>query len=262
MDRSSTANARLAPRNRYLLLVAAIAFAVGLMQLTHVLELPFGNLLAGGGGSAISTSSLLKFMKNVGYLSLFILMTLESASLPIPSEVVLPFAGYLVSLGAMEFWIAVAVSTAALLAGALVDYFLALRLGRPFVVRTLKAFGLGSGTLDRAERWFERSGQWTVFVARFVPGLRATISLPAGLFRMGLWPFLSMTTVGSFAWSAILVYAGYVAGPAWQSAFASSTIIVDSLAAIAAGAGAAYIVYFVLGWRKAPAGPTAQTSVS
>ncbi len=260
---ASHQQAPLIPRNRFLLVAALAALSVGLLQVTHIVELPFGVWFSGAGGSLLSTSSLLDFMKNVGYLSLFVLMALESASLPIPSEVVLPFAGYLVYLGAMDFWVALAVSTAASLAGALVDYYLALWLGRPFVVRLLKAFRLGSGTLDRAERWFERSGQWTVFVARFVPGLRTVISLPAGLFRMGIKPFVFMTVVGCFAWSAILVYAGFLSGPAWSSAFASSSTVIDALSAVVAAVAGSYIVYYVYGLkRRVSAGPTPLTSVS
>ena len=239
------------PRNKYLLALAAAAFSVGILQLAHVVELPFGQWLSGAGGTVLSTTSLLGFMTSFGYYSLFALMALESASLPIPSEVVLPFAGYLVYLGVMEFWVGVAVSTAASIAGALVDYYLALWLGRRFVVRMLKAFGLGSGALDRAERWFERSGQWTVFVARFVPGLRTVISLPAGLFEMGMRPFLLMTFAGCLAWSAILMYAGYLAGPAWDSVFASSTALLDWLSAVVVLMAGFYVTYYSYGWSRA-----------
>ncbi len=251
MESASQQQAPLIPRNRFLLVAAVAALSVGLLQVTHIVELPFGAWFSGAGGSLLSTSSLLDFMKNAGYLSLFVLMALESAIffLPIPSEVVLPFAGYLVYLGAMDFWVAVAVSTVASLTGALVDYYLALWLGRPFVVRLLKAFRLGSGTLDRAERWFERSGQWTVFVARFVPGLRTVISFPAGLFRMGIKPFVFMTAVGCFAWSAILVYAGFLSGQALSSAFASSSTVIDALSAVVAAVAGSYIAYYVYGLK-------------
>ncbi|HYC27035.1 MAG TPA: DedA family protein, partial [Nitrososphaerales archaeon] len=151
----------LVPRSRILLFVAVVAFVIGLLQAVDVIELPFGEFFAALSGSLVSASSLGTFMSNYGYLSLFVLMAIESASLPIPSEVVLPFAGFLVYAGTMNFWVAVGVSTLASLVGALIDYYLAIKLGRPFVVDLLKLFRLHKGALDRAEKWFERSGQWT-----------------------------------------------------------------------------------------------------
>ncbi len=232
------------PRNRYLFIVAVLFFVIGVLQATHIVQLPFGALFSGSTGSILSVSSLNDFMTKYGYLSLFALMALESASLPIPSEVVLPFAGYLVYTGVFAFWAAVGVSTLAGLAGALVDYYLARWLGRPFVVGLLNAFRLHRGALDRAEAWFQRSGEWTVFAARFVPVLRTVISLPAGLFEMEILPFVVMTFAGCFAWSVILIYAGSLAGPAWNSALTSSTTFIDDLSALVASISAAYITYF------------------
>jgi membrane protein DedA with SNARE-associated domain len=211
----------------------------------------------------LSESSLREFMKNAGYPSLFALMALESASLPIPSEVVLPFAGYLVSQGILNFWLVLLVSTAASLAGALLDYYLAKRLGRPFVIRMLKFFRVHGGALERAEKWFDTSGRWTVFLARFVPVLRTVISLPAGLFRMGIKSFILMTVAGCLGWSAVLVYAGYIAPSDWVSVFTSSLTVVDTLSAVAASVAAVYVVYCVYGWiRKTPKATSPQPSVS
>jgi membrane protein DedA with SNARE-associated domain len=253
----------LIPRNKYLLVIAGAALAIGLLQLAHLAELPFGAWLSGAGGSLLSTATVLDFMKNYGYVSLFTLMALESASTPVPSEIVLPFAGYLVYIGVLDFWLALAVSTVASLTGALVDYFLALWLGRPFVVRLLGVFRVRTETLDRAEGWFERSGQWTVLVARFVPVLRTVISLPAGLFEMRIRSFVLLTVAGCFAWSAILIYAGYLAGPAWQGAFSSSTTVIDALSGIVSFIALAYIVYYVYGSRRAVWNASrVQTSVS
>jgi membrane protein DedA with SNARE-associated domain len=240
------------PRSKYLLVIALVALILGALQLSHRAQLPLGELLSGAGGSIFSVGTLTDYMRKYGYASLFGLMALESASTPVPSEVVLPFAGYLVYIGVMNFWVAVGVSTAASLAGASLDYILALWLGRPFVVRLLRIFGLGPKSLDRAEGWFQRSGQWTVFVARFVPGLRTVISLPAGLFEMRFWSFAAMTLAGCFAWSVILVYAGYLAaegGSVVTGAFSNSSAVVDGLSAIVVGLSIVYVSYFVYGAR-------------
>jgi len=243
----------LIPRNKLLFVAAVAVLLVGLLQLTHVVELPFGSWFSVAEGSLFSSSSLNDFMRNWGYPSLFVLMALESASLPVPSEVVLPLAGVLVSSGVLNFWLVLAVSTVASLAGALVDYYLALWLGRPFVTDMLRLFRVHGGAIERAERWFDTSGRWTVFLARFVPVLRTVISLPAGLFRMGVKSFMLMTAVGCLAWSAVLVYAGVLAGNAgssWQSTFSSSRAVVDGLSVVAASAAAAYVVYYIYGWRR------------
>jgi len=241
----------LIPRNKYLLVIAILTFAIGFPEAVGVIELPFGAWFSHLTTSIVSSSSLGNLMSSYGYLSLFALMALESASLPVPSEVVLPLAGYFVSVGLMNFWLAVAVSTIASMTGALVDYYLAIWLGRPFVLGLLKLFGMHRGALDRAEGWFQRSGQWTVFAARFIPGLRTIISLPAGLFEMPIMTFVVMTLVGCLAWSVILVYAGFLAGTAYGAAFNSSTSQ-DGIAGIFAIAGVAYVAYYALPLLKRP----------
>jgi membrane protein DedA with SNARE-associated domain len=247
------AQSSLIPRNRYLFVVALATFVVGTLQAADVVELPFGAWFTALSSSVLSTSSLDSFMAKYGYESLFLLMALESASFPIPSELVLPFAGYLVSVGTLGFWPAVAVSTIASLVGSLVDYYIADLLGRPFVVRLLTALHLHKVALERAEGWFARSGQWTVFAARFVPGLRTVISLPAGLFKMRLSVFVAMTVVGCFAWSSVLVYAGVLAGSNWNTAFSSSSTVVDYLSAFVAATSALYIAYYLLAdFRRRP----------
>ena len=265
LRREGRAWGSLVPKNRYLLVVALAALFVGALQATDVIELPFGAWFSGVTGSVISVASLNDFMTKYGYASLFALMALESASLPIPSEVVLPFAGYMVYLGNLNFWAAVAVSTAASLAGALFDYYVAIWLGRPFVVGLLRLFKLHNAALERAERWFARSGQWTVFVARFVPGLRTIISLPAGLFEMNIWNFIVMTVAGCFAWSVVLVYAGLVAGSYTSAlgAFASSTTVLDDLSGVVAVISGIYVVYYVYSiLRSRGRGATPPSSVS
>lgn len=247
----------IVPRNRLLFFVALVVLVVGSLQALDIIELPFGAWFSFLSGSLLSSSTLTSFMTKYGYASVFGLMALESASLPVPSEVVLPLAGYFVKTGVLSFWAVVGVSTVASLVGALVDYFLAKWLGRPFVVGLLRLVRLHRDSLDRAEAWFDRSAQWTVFAARFIPGLRTVISLPAGLFEMDLTRFVVMTVAGCFAWSVVLVYAGFLAGSLSTGTFASSTAVVDGLSAIFAAASAAYVVFYAFMGKR---GSTAEVA--
>ncbi|MDA4127920.1 MAG: GtrA family protein [Thaumarchaeota archaeon] len=234
------------PHNRYLATGAFLTLSLSILEILRFLGLPFGATL---GGLSASTSFLavgfLTSLTGIGYLGIFVLMTLESASLPIPSEIVLPFAGYLVYLGSITFAGAVIVSTSALLLGALVDYYLALLLGRPVVEKLMNRFGVDSRRLDDGELWVNKKGSWSVLLARFVPGLRSIISLPAGLLKMKLRPFLAMTFLGSLGWSALLIYIGYAAGPLWQSAQGTAiSILVEATVIIVAVVSVLYLVFY------------------
>jgi len=192
-------------------------------------------------------------MRNYGYASLYLLMTVEAASAPIPSEVILPVAGFLTYDGVLSSLpLTFAVSTAGAITGSLIDYGLALYFGRPLVVGILRAFRLHKEGLDRAEKWFERSGQWTVFAARFVPMVRALISFPAGLFRMRLVSFVLVTLAGVAIWNGILLYVGFAAGTYLGSACSGSsgTIVIDALAVVAVATSGAYLLYYPLKGRS------------
>jgi len=235
------------PRSKYLAAVAFAALFLSLLELTDVFQLPLESGLGGAVSSGgLFSMNLLTSLLNIGYPGLFILMALESASFPIPSEVVLPFAGYLVFLGKLNLVLAVLDSTAALLAGALVDYFLALWLGRPVVYRLLGRMGIPSVNLDKGERWVDSKGSWSVFIARFIPGLRSVISIPAGLLRMKLRTFVILTAAGSLIWSSVLVYAGYSAGPLWQSSLNSlSSFATQAALVVIAVLSVLYVVYYL-----------------
>ena len=241
------------PVNSLLAAAALVILILGIVQATDLVQLPFVSWLCGPEGSVLSSGALSDFMNSYGYLSLFVLMTAESASVPIPSEIILPIAGFLTAQGVFgSLPIVLVVSTAAALAGALLDYYLARLLGRPFVLRIMRIFGLDTANLDRAEGWFERSGEWTVFAARFVPLVRALISFPAGLFRMGLGRFVLMTLAGCVVWNGILLYAGFAATNALDYACAGNTasFVVHGFALVVAVVAAVYLIYFVIGRRR------------
>jgi len=232
----------------YLFLAALGTLIISLTEIVDYFELPFESLVGHffASSSIISTGFVTSSMTTFGYGGVFVLMLLESASLPIPSEVVLPFAGYLVFSGSMNFVAVVLLSTVAGVGGALLDYFLALRFGRPFVSRLLRVSGAGKAEqLNRWERCLSTRGSWMILVARFIPGVRSSVSLPAGALRMRLRTFVAMTTVGVFGWSALLVYLGYLAGNLWQTSFTQRSPLFAEIAIFAAAlASASYMAYF------------------
>lgn len=188
-------------------------------------------------------------MESLGYVGLFALMALESASAPIPSEVFLPYAGYLVFLGSMNYVVAVAISTVAGVLGALVDFYLALLVGRPFFDGLLSRVGVRPASIDRAERWMNEQGAWAVFLARFVPGLRSIISIPAGLLEMRLRTFVVLTLLGSLIWSAALIYFGLSAGALWSSALSTPSVTFTVIEVFAAALSVVYLAYYAAAGR-------------
>lgn len=244
-------------------LAAVVVLFASLTEMLDIIELPFesGAAHLAASSSVVSIGFLTSSVGRFGYAGLFSLMVLESASLPVPSEVVLPFAGYLVYSGSLSFAGVVLVSTGAGVVGALVDYYLALRFGRPLVARFFDWFGGGREGMAKAERWLGERGAWSVLVARFVPGIRSSISLPAGALRMRMRAFLVMTLVGSLGWSAFLVYLGWSAGGAWR-AVASGSGTLSFLIPGAALASLVYIAYFAYLRLRAPTRPAPSSTPS
>lgn len=161
----------------------------------------------------------------VGYVGVAAAVALETIVAPIPSEVILPMAGWKVSQSAAQpsmvepltglAWnipMAVALATVGSVVGALVGYAVGAWGGRPILDRYGRYLGIGASDLDRADRWFERWGSWAVFVGRMVPLVRTFVSYPAGISRMPIGRFLLFSTLGSLPWNAALIYAGFVVG--------------------------------------------------
>ena len=147
-----------------------------------------------------------------GYAGIFALMVMESATLPVPSEVILPLAGYMVFLGHIDFWVAVVIATVGSLAGTLIDYALGFYLGRAAVLRYGKSIRINERHLEWSERWFSKYGEIAVLAARFVPLIRTLVAFPAGFAKMSTVKFIVFSLVGILVWDAALIYAGDVAG--------------------------------------------------
>ncbi|AOL17004.1 hypothetical protein BFU36_10115 [Sulfolobus sp. A20] len=150
------------------------------------------------------------------YLILFILMLLEGMSLPIPSEVVMPLAGYLSSLGTLNLYLSILIGSLGSLMGSLIDYFIALKLGLPFLLRYGKYIKLNKDRLDYLNTFFAKHGNTSVFFARFLPAIRALISFPAGIAKMRLTYFILFTLSGHLVWDTVLAFIGYYFGSSWQ----------------------------------------------
>jgi membrane protein DedA with SNARE-associated domain len=152
----------------------------------------------------------------LGYPGIFGGMVVECVFPPIPSELILPLAGFEVDAGALRFGLVVLAATLGSLAGALILYAVGLYGGRPVVLRWGRVLRVTERDLDRAERWFERWGDWVVLVGRLIPIARSVVSIPAGTMRMGLVRFSVLTTLGSIVWNVVLIGAGYHLGSNWE----------------------------------------------
>jgi membrane protein DedA with SNARE-associated domain len=155
-------------------------------------------------------------MESTGYFGIAFLMFVENVFPPIPSELIMPLAGYMASQGQQSFLGVVIAGTAGSVLGALPLYYAGHLLGaerlRLFADQHGRWLTLSPEDLDRAKNWFDRRGVVAVLVCRLMPALRSLISIPAGIAAMNLAPFLAFTTAGAAAWTALLAYAGYVLG--------------------------------------------------
>ena len=162
---------------------------------------------------------------SVGYLGVGVAVALETIVAPIPSEVILPMAGWKVSQSVADPsvlepltglpWnipLAVALATLGSMVGALVGYAIGAWGGRPLLDRYGRYVGIGASDLDRADAWFERWGSWAVFLGRMVPLVRTFVSYPAGISRMPMGRFVLFSALGSLPWNAALIYAGFIVG--------------------------------------------------
>ena len=150
-----------------------------------------------------------------GYSGVFILMALESMIAPVPSEVVMPFAGYLVLQNRFNFWIVLLASSLGSIFGSVLSYYIGFYGGRPLVLKFGRYLLLEEEHLEWTEKWFERQGDKTIFISRFVPVVRHLISIPAGIARMPMHKFIVYTFIGATIWNLVLLYAGIKLGSHW-----------------------------------------------
>ncbi len=152
-----------------------------------------------------------------GYLGILALMAIETACVPLPSEVIMPFAGYLVSTGRFTLFLAATAGALGCNLGSIVGYEIGKRGGRPVAERWGRYVLIGPGELDAADRFFARYGSIAVLIGRLLPVIRSFIAFPAGVARMRLVPFHVYTFIGSWPWCFGLAWVGMTLGDRWNS---------------------------------------------
>lgn len=151
-----------------------------------------------------------------GVWAVFILMILESACIPVPSEAIMVFGGFLAGQGKVSFWAVVVAGVAGNVIGSWIAWWVGREKGRDWALRW-HWLHITPERLDAADRWFDRYGGWAVLVSRCLPIIRTFISLPAGVARMPFWKFTVLTLIGCIPWCLLLAYAGLAVGDNWET---------------------------------------------
>jgi len=183
------------------------------------------------------------YMANLNYITVALLMVIESSFIPFPSEVVIPFAAYKAAQGELNVFGVVLAGTVGALIGALVNYYLSLYLGRPIVYKLAESkFGklllLSKAKIVHAEEYFVRNGKSSTFIGRLVPAVRQLISIPAGLAKMNMRDFIIYTIAGAGLWNIILAVIGYFIYDIREQIFPYIEYILFFL-------GAAFVIYLI-----------------
>jgi membrane protein DedA with SNARE-associated domain len=152
-----------------------------------------------------------------GYAGVVLLMAIESACIPLPSEVILPFSGYLVAKGTFNLWITAFFGAVGCVLGSIVAYYAGAWGGRKWIEKYGKYVLISHHDLDLADRWFVKYGDITVFAARLLPVVRTFIAFPAGVSKMRMSTFIAYTFIGSYIWSVVLTWIGMKLGENWDS---------------------------------------------
>lgn len=209
-------------RNALILLLVALPIVV--ISMEYVEDLAQTNEQFGTEALALITSlprRVIDFASTAGYPGIFALMLLEAAALPIPSEIILPFAGYLVFKGVLSFWPLVLVSTIAALLGSFIDYYLGWKLGNALLANPSRLPYVKATHLSRVHVWFNQYGPLAVALLRLVPAARVLISFPAGAYRMSAKKFAAYTLLGCLPWNITLLYLGWSLGASWDNVVAA-----------------------------------------
>jgi len=190
-----------------------------ILSIIALIILFFDINLPSSGIVKLTINFVISTIRDTGYLGIFLLMTLESALIPIPSEIIMPFSGYLCFRGELSILFVVLAGTIGNLVGSLIAYLLGVKYGREFVVKYGRYFLLSKKHLEKAEYLFNKYGEIIILISRMLPAVRTVISLPAGIGRMPIKKFSLYTFVGSIPWNFALTYLGYQLGSEWPIIF-------------------------------------------
>lgn len=165
---------------------------------------------------AVIAAWIMSVISTMGYGGIVLLMAIESACIPLPSEIIMPFAGFLVSKGEMTLWGIALAGAIGCVVGSIPAYYLGMLGGRPLAEKFGKYVLISKKDLDMADRWFKHHGEIIIFIGRLLPGVRTFIAFPAGVARMNMTKFIVYTFIGSFIWCGVLGYVGMKAGEHWE----------------------------------------------
>jgi membrane protein DedA with SNARE-associated domain len=193
-----------------------------------------------------STTFFSGIVGKYGYLAIFILMILESATLPVPSEVVLPLAGLLAQRGLLSLPLGLLVAVVGSTIGMAIDYYIGYFIGKDVVYKHLRFFHISKASLDSFDRWFERNGDAGVFISRLFPVIRTVISFPAGFAKMEQKKFFLYSVVGTVIWDLVLMLFGFY--------LLSANRAVEVMAAVAVFGIVLYVLYRIANQRVRKSG--------
>ncbi len=177
----------------------------------------------------------------MGYGGIVLLMAIESACIPLPSEIIMPFAGFLVYKSEMILWLVALAGAIGCVVGSIPAYYVGMFGGRPLAERYGKYILLSKQDLDLADRLFAKHGEIIILIARMLPAIRTFIAFPAGVVRMNMSKFIIYTFVGSFIWCWLLAYAGMKFGQNWESL----KVYFHEFHYVIAAAGLLFVVWYV-----------------
>jgi membrane protein DedA with SNARE-associated domain len=164
----------------------------------------------------ILSALIVTTISTLGYGGVVLLMAIESACIPLPSEIIMPFSGYLVSKGEMNLWLVGVAGAVGCVLGSMVAYWVGMYGGRPLIEKYGRYILISHHDLDLADRWFGKYGEIIVFASRLLPAIRTFIAFPAGVARMNITRFIIYTFAGSLPWCIGLAYVGQRLGEQWD----------------------------------------------
>lgn len=159
---------------------------------------------------------IISVISTLGYSGIVLTMAIESACIPLPSEIIMPFSGYLVSTGRFNLWLTGIAGAFGCVVGSVAAYWVGIKGGRPFLERYGRYILISRHDLDNADKFFKKYGDWSIFISRLLPVIRTFISLPAGIAKVRFGRFVVLTFLGSLPWCLALAYVGQVMGENWE----------------------------------------------